>query len=166
MKLQGLNLEVLNIYRKGILELDAMVFCCDNCGRAIVNSATVKDTESGKTYIIGLDCKKKLIDKKHIDKIAAENPEYVAKYKIKDYKREQSDLQKVAMYLDNPNKYQCVVFSFGANQDFTVYDNTKPDRFGNMGLTVFSESVPYLFKIGLKDLLIAAVSKGIIKQKS
>jgi hypothetical protein len=165
MKLQGLNLEVLNIYRKGILELDAMVFCCDNCGRAIVNSATVKDTESGKTYIIGLDCKKTLIDKKHIDKIAAENPEYVAKYKIKDYKREQSDLQKVAMYLDNPSKYKCVVIRFGSNQDFTVYDNTITDALGNAGATVFCESIHYLFRIGLKDLLTAAVSKGIVKSK-
>jgi hypothetical protein len=164
MKLHGLNLEVVNIYRKGIFELDTMVFCCDNCGRAIVNSAEVKDLQTGNKYTIGLDCKKTLIDKKHIDRIAANNPDFTAKYKIKDYKREQNDLQKVAMYLDNPNKYECVVYNYGSGQDFTVYDNTKTDAFGNAGATVFSESIPYLFRIGLRDLLTAAVSKGIIKQ--
>jgi hypothetical protein len=165
MKLQGLNLKVLNIYRKGIFELDTMVFCCDNCGRAIVNSAEVKDLQTGKIYIIGLDCKKTLVDKMHIDRIAADNPDFTAKHKIKDYKREQNDLQKIAMYLDNPNKYKCVVYSYGGGQDFTVYDNTKPDALGNAGATVFCESIHYLFRIGLKDLLTAAVSKGIVKSK-
>ena len=165
MKLQGLNLKVLNIYRKGIFELDTMVFCCDNCGRAIVNSAEVKDLQTGKKYIIGLDCKKTLIDKKHIDRIAADKTDFTAKNKIKDYKREQNDLQKIAMYLDNPSKYKCVVIRFGSNQDFTVYDNTKPDALGNAGATVFCESIHYLFRIGLKDLLTAAVSKGIVKSK-
>jgi hypothetical protein len=162
MKLTSLNLEVLNIHRKGIFDMNAMAFCCDNCGRAIVNSATVKDIESGNIYVIGLDCKKTLIDKKVINRIIKENDDYIGKHKVKEYKREQADIQQVAMYLDNPNRYDCRVDKYGS-QYLTVYDNTKTDVFGNLGLTVFSESLGYLFKIGLKDLLQSAVNKGIIK---
>ena len=61
MKLKGKKLQILDIHRKGIFDMDAMVFCCDNCGRAIVNSATVRD-EGGNVYVIGLDCKRTLID--------------------------------------------------------------------------------------------------------
>ena len=160
--LQGIELTLVDIHRKGIFDMDAMMFCCDNCGRAIVNSATVKDT-SGKMYVIGLDCKKTLIDKKIIEKINSEHPEWVAKYKVKDFKREFSDMQKVMMYLDNSEKYEVVVDRISSSSQYlTVYDNTKPDVFGNMGLTVFSESVGYLFKIGLKNVLEAAQKKNII----
>jgi hypothetical protein len=163
--LQGLNLTVLDIHRKGIFDMNAMVFCCDNCGRTIVNSATVKD-EASNVYVIGLDCKKTLIDKKYIDKINIEYPEWEAKHKVKEFKRDCNDMQKVMMYLDNSEKYEVVVDRAApAFQYLTVYDNTKPDVFGNMGATVFSESIGYLFRIGLKNILEAAQNKNIIKFK-
>jgi hypothetical protein len=161
MKLKGINLTVVSIHRKGIFDMDAMIFCCDNCGRAIVNSAVVKDNE-GKTYVIGLDCKKTLIDKPLIQKIESTHSEWEAKCKIKDFKRESTDIVNVMKYLDNPIKYEVRAETIN-NPFLIVYDNTQPDTFGNMGKTVYSESLGYLFKIGLKDVLQAAVNKGIIK---
>ena len=162
--LTGKNLKVIDIHRKGIFDMDEMAFCCDNCGRTIVNSATVKDL-NGQTYVIGLDCKKTLIDKPIIDAIEndAEKMDCFKKQDIKNYKRSQSDIVNVMKYLDNSNVYECEVFSYGSYQDFTVYDITKKDNFGNFGLVVYSESVSYLFKIGLENVLKAAVSKGIVK---
>jgi len=165
MKLKGKKLEVLNIHRKGIFDMDALVFCCDNCGRAIINSATVKDSETGKVYVIGLDCKKTLIDKDMFSRIESENPDFVAKYIIKEKKREFSDVQKVMAALDNPEKYNVVCYNYGTSQDISIIDKTKKDVFGNQGESVFMESTGYLFKIGLKDVLTAAVAKGIITAK-
>lgn len=165
MKLKGINLTIIDIHRKGIFDMNAMVFCCDNCGRAIVNSATVKD-DNGKVYVIGLDCKKTLIDKKIIDAINSDNSKMdcFKKQDIKNYKREQSDIVNVMKYLDNPVRYECKCMTYGGYQDFIVYDNTQENQFGNMGKIVFSESIPYLFRIGLENVLKAALSKGIIKQ--
>lgn len=163
MKLVGKKLEVLNIHRKGIFDMDAMAFCCDNCGRVIVNSATVRDKETGKVYVIGLDCKKTLIDKDIFARIEAENPDYVAKYKIKEVKREFSDMQKVMAALDNPVKYSVVVYNYGSGQDIAIIDKTKINHLGQQGESVFCESTGYLFKIGLRDVLLAAQYKGIIK---
>lgn len=160
MKLIGLKLEVLNIHRKGIFDMDAMVFCCDNCGRAIVNSATVKDIESGKTYVIGLDCKATLVDKPKM--AALLSGDFMDKYKVKEFKRDCNELAKVMKYLDNPDKYEVYAES-GNWAHLIVYDNTQADVFGNMGKTVYNESLGYLFKIGLKDVLQSAVNKGIIK---
>ena len=55
MKLKNKNLTVISISRKGIFE-SQNTFCCDNCGKLIINYATVTDGEN--KYIIGLDCKK------------------------------------------------------------------------------------------------------------
>lgn len=161
MKLKGIKLTVVSIHRKGIFDMDAMIFCCDNCGRAIVNSAVVKDNDN-KTYVIGLDCKKTLIDKPLISEIENKFPEWEAKYKIKDFKRESTDIINIMKYLDNSDKYE-VRAETRNNPFLIVYDNTQPDMFGNMGKTIYSESLGYLFKIGLKDVLQAAVNKGIIK---
>jgi hypothetical protein len=159
MKLQGKKLQVINIHRKGIFDMDTMAFCCDNCGRTIVNSATVKDTETGKTYVIGLDCKKTLIDKKHIDFLISTLPEWESKHKVKEYKREQSDLQNVMKYIDNPERYKVTA----DNSTLYVADLTKKNMFGMDGDTIYCENLGYLFKIGLKDVLQAAVNKKIIQ---
>ena len=161
MKLKGMNLSLVSVHRKGIFDMDAFAFCCENCGRTIVNSAIVSD-ETGKQYVIGLDCKKTLVDKKHIDKIVAELPEWEAKYKVKEFKRDCNELQLVMKYLDNPERYECKVDRSGI-QYLTVYDNQKADVFGNMGATIYNESIGYLFKIGLKGVLQASIDKGIIK---
>ena len=158
MKLQGKKLQVLNIHRKGIFDMDAMAFCCDNCGRTIVNSATVKD-ESGKVYVIGLDCKKTLIDKPQIEQINSTFNEWEAKHKVKEYKREQSDLQNVMKYLDNPQRYKVTA----DNSSLYVADLTKKNMFGVDGEIIYLENLAYLFKIGLKNVLQAAVDKKIIR---
>ena len=161
MKLKGVKLQVVSIHRKGIFDMDAMIFCCDNCGRSIVNSAIVSDN-FGKKYVIGLDCKKTLIDKPLISEIENKFPEWEAKYKVKDFKRESTDIINVMKFLDNSERYE-VRAERGQNAFLIVYDNLQPDTFGNMGKTIYSESLNYLFKIGLKDVLQAAVNKGIIK---
>jgi hypothetical protein len=161
----SLKLEVLDIHRKGIFDMDALAFCCDNCGRTIINSATVKDIDTGKVYVIGLDCKKTLVDKPLFDKVMESEPlEYVGKHKVKELKRELNDVQKVMMYLDNSDRYEVVVDGYNS-QYLTVYDNHKLDSFGNAGASVFSEAVGYLFRIGLKNVLLAAQSKGIITKR-
>lgn len=40
--------------------IDSMGTCCENCGRAIANIATVKHTD-GTHYVIGLDCAETLL---------------------------------------------------------------------------------------------------------
>ena len=162
MKLKGKNLVVMSIYRKGIFDSDSFCYTCENCGRAIVNTAEVKDVDTGKIYTIGLDCKKTLIDKKHIEHLQKNYPEWEAKYKIKDYKRERIDLELVLRYLDNPERYEVTIDNAGT-QYINVYDLTQDDFFGNKGKLIYSESTGYLFKIGLENILKSAVRKGIIK---
>lgn len=163
-KLANKKLTVLDIHRKGIFDMDAMVFCCDNCGRAIVNSATVKD-ENGTVYVIGLDCKATLIDKPKIDEILSNSErEFWHKQDVKDYKRKQKDIVDVLKYLDNPERYEVKCTTFGSSQDIVVFDNQKQDNFGNFGATIYSESTRYLFAIGLENVLKSAVNKGIITQ--
>lgn len=38
-------------------------FVCADCGRIIFNTATIKGKQDGKTYIVGLTCVKKLLNK-------------------------------------------------------------------------------------------------------
>jgi hypothetical protein len=61
MNLTGKKLTVVSITRTSLFDAE-YVGCCDNCGKVIVNIATVKD-EAGKTFEIGLACKKTLIYK-------------------------------------------------------------------------------------------------------
>ena len=158
-QLEGKNLKVLNIHRKGIFDMDALVFSCDNCGRAIVNSATVEDTDTGKVYVIGLDCKKTLIDKKVIAGIEALGG-FDVKYKVKDYKAAQNTMIKVLAYLDND---KLEIYASNRDNWFQVIDPSQPNQFGVLGNTIYCENLGYLFKIVLKDVLQAAANKGIIK---
>jgi hypothetical protein len=89
--LQGKKLTVVSIHRKGIFDMDAMAFICENCGRVIVNSAIVKD-ETNKTYVIGLDCKKTLIDNPIIN---------IHGYYWKEQK------SYLCRFTDNPKKLLC-----------------------------------------------------------
>lgn len=163
MKLKGKELKVLDIHRKGIFDMDAMVFCCDNCGRAIINSATVKD-ENNNVYVIGLDCKSTLIDKPAIDKILADKSRQLwHKQDVKDYKRKQKDLSEVMKFLDNSERYKVECMTYGGYQDIVVYDLKKQNQFGDYGEVIYSENIRYLFSIGLENVLKSAVAKGIIK---
>ena len=159
--LQGKKLTVVSIHRKGIFDMDAMAFICENCGRVIVNSAIVKD-EANKTYVIGLDCKKTLIDKPIIDRLESntDKMDCFIKQDVKDYKHTQSTITKVLAYLDNDK--MSIEVSNQMNW-FNVKDMTKTNQFGMIGESVYSQNLGYLFKIGLKDVLQSAVNKGIIK---
>lgn len=160
MKLLGKNLTVVSIHRKGIFDMDAMAFCCENCGRVIVNSAIVQDDDK-KRYVIGLDCKKTLIDKPIIDKLGLSGGLFNGKYEIKEYKSTQNTIAKVLSFLDND---KVLIEASNELNWFSVKDTTKPNQFGQMGLNVYSENLGYLFKIGLKDILQSAVNKGIIQK--
>lgn len=159
--LQGKKLTVVSIHRKGIFDMDAMAFICENCGRVIVNSAIVKD-EANKTYVIGLDCKKTLIDTPIIKQIESntDKMDCFIKQDVKDYKHTQSTITKVLAYLDNDK--MSIEVSNQMNW-FNVKDMTKTNQFGMVGESVYSQNLGYLFKIGLKDVLQSAVNKGIIK---
>jgi hypothetical protein len=159
--LQGKKLTVVSIHRKGIFDMDAMAFICENCGRVIVNSAIVKD-ETNKTYVIGLDCKKTLIDKPIIDRLESnkDKMDCFIKQDVKDYKHAQSTITKVLAYLDNEK--MSIEVSNQMNW-FNVKDMTKTNQFGMIGESVYSQNLGYLFKIGLKDVLQSAANKGIIK---
>lgn len=53
--------ELLNITMQGIE--GGTAFICADCGRVIFNTATIKGKQDGKTYIVGLTCVKKLLNK-------------------------------------------------------------------------------------------------------
>lgn len=53
--------ELINISMQGIEGGTALV--CADCGRMIFNTATIKGKQDGKTYIVGLTCVKKLLNK-------------------------------------------------------------------------------------------------------
>lgn len=53
--------ELINISMQGIEGGTALV--CADCGRIIFNTATIKGKQDGKTYIVGLTCVKKLLNK-------------------------------------------------------------------------------------------------------
>lgn len=64
--------KVLSITKGGIESGNAC--SCDNCGRLIVNMASIQN-QQGVKYIVGLDCVKKLV-KRGFDSIAFEQMEY------------------------------------------------------------------------------------------
>jgi len=149
------NLKLVSISRQSII--DASYVCkCEHCGQLIVNIATVEDTDTGKQYEIGLDCKKTLIDKKVLDWMKE-------KHEIKEYKAKTNRAQKFLLYLSKPERYEITT----NNEIVYVNDKTVecfPDS-GIMGKTVDSENLGYLFNIGMKDFLQECVNKGIIKYK-
>lgn len=53
--------ELLNINMPGIG--GGTAFVCADCGRVIFNTATIKGKQDGQTYIVGLSCVKKLLNK-------------------------------------------------------------------------------------------------------
>lgn len=53
--------ELLNINMQGIN--GGTVYVCADCGRLIFNTATIKGKQDDKTYIVGLTCVEKLLNK-------------------------------------------------------------------------------------------------------
>lgn len=48
--------ELINVRRQSIETGTALT--CDNCGRTILNFATIRGKQDGKTYVVGLTCVK------------------------------------------------------------------------------------------------------------
>ena len=153
-KLAGLTLKVNTISRKGIEGAD-MVYCCDNCGKTIVNYATV--TDGNKSYIIGLDCKKTLIDKEILAGLTS--TDYVKKYEAKQYRAE----------LNNISKFLLESSREGVYIDANIKDNwlrvvnpNLPNIYGTMGVTTYSENLSYLIAKGLGDHINKLINNSLV----
>jgi hypothetical protein len=152
-KLQGLKLEVKSISRKGI-EGAEIAYCCENCGKTIVNYATVTDGQ--KSYTIGLDCKKTLIDKDILDKLKSEDFSEV--YEAKQYRKDLNDISK--FLLESSRDTAKVVLSIVGNYiDVMVYDTSKKNIWG-FDECVYSQNFYFLKKHGLEDY----INKIAVKQ--
>ena len=109
MKLKNKNLTVISISRKGIFDSEN-IFCCDNCGKTIVNYATVTDGEN--QYIIGLDCKKNLIDKQIFADLKSDN--HVKQYEAKQKRAELNKIDKFLLLATKEN-HVLNVSEYGVN---------------------------------------------------
>ena len=145
-KLQGLPLTLVSITRQSIFDAD-IISICENCGMVIVNIATVKD-QSGKHYDIGLDCKKKLVDKPAIEAIERAGG-WDVKYKVKDYKQTTTEAEKFLKACSLPN-VEINVDKYGS---IWIVDNDQQNQFGMMGKSIYSQNLGYLQKIGLKPFI-------------
>jgi hypothetical protein len=145
-KLQGLKLEVKSISRKGI-EGAELAFCCENCGKTIVNYATVTDGQ--KKYIIGLDCKKTLIDKDILDKLKSDN--FLEVHEAKEHRKKLNEINK--FLLESSRESARVVLSvLGGYITVMVYDTSKKNIWGG-DECVYSQNFYFLQKHGLEDYI-------------
>jgi len=148
MELTGKVLRVIAISRKGLFDESAMVHACDNCGRAIVNYAEV--TDGIKNYIIGLDCKKSLIDKKVLDELLKKEPEFLRKYKEKDFNSELNNVNKMLLESSRPD----VEIDVDEKLDwFSVKDMKQKNDLGLDGKITYSQNLRFLYRMGLKDYI-------------
>lgn len=150
MNLTGKKLTVVSITRNSLFDAD-YVGCCDNCGKVIVNIATVKD-EAGKTYEIGLDCKKTLIDKPIIAEILKD--ELSGTYNAKLYKQRTSEVEKFLKFCAYPDVDITI-----DNNDVMIYDRLPHKNFeGVTGNIIYMQNTRYLQSIGLTDFLVKLYS--------
>ena len=146
MQLTGKTLTCIDITRSNIFDAQ-IIECCDNCGRAIVNTATVLD-ETGKKYTIGLDCKKTLIDKPLIDALKLQD-NFQTKYAIKDVKQATSEAEKFLKYCAYAN-----IDIELSNSEITIHDNLPNKQFPQVnGNIIYMQNTGYLYKIGLKPFI-------------
>lgn len=149
------KLTVESISRQSLFDAD-YVGICDNCGKPIVNIATV--TDGSKSYDIGLDCKRQLIDKPILQKIEAAN-DWDAKYKAKEFKAMTRHAEQFLKFASNPaNKVQ-VDFS----QNWLQIQDDKPNKHfpdAVIGNTVYSENLGYLYKLGFKGFINELLNNG------
>lgn len=144
--LEGKILTVKEIYRTGMFG-DNVVQCCENCGRPIVNFAEVTDGE--QDYIIGLDCKKTLIDKPKIAMLKATCALF-GEDNAKEYKAGLAITEKFLRYAGSPDEY---IISFDG-KDVDVHDKQPNKHFPEMvGNLVMTQSQRYLTSLGLTKLL-------------
>ena len=140
MKLKNKNLTVISISRKGIFDSEN-VFCCDNCGKIIVNYATVTDGE--KKYIIGLDCKKNLIDKQIFADLKSDN--FAIKYEAKEKRAELNKIDKFLLLATKEN-HVLNISEYGVN----ILDKNKYGYFGE-GESVFYEDANFIKRNHLEE---------------
>lgn len=146
MQLTGQKLTLVSITRSSLFDA-SYVGCCDNCGKVIVNIATVKN-EAGKTFEIGLDCKKNLIDKPIIAEMLKD--ELSGTYNAKLYKQRTSEAEKFLKFCSYPD-----VDIEIDNNDVMIYDRLPHKNFeGITGNIIYIQSTRYLQSIGLTDFLV------------
>lgn len=143
MKLQNIKLSVQSISRKGLENAD-IAYSCENCGKTIVNYATV--TDGTKQYIIGLDCKKTLIDKPFLEGLNSND--FMTKWNAKEYRKELNEVNKFLLESSRPFAYVEIT-----NGYVMVYDYSKNNNFGRMGLNTYGQNVHFLYKMGLTDYI-------------
>lgn len=144
MKLKGIKLEVVSISRKGLFDSD-MAYSCENCGKTIVNYANV--TDGTKSYIIGLDCKKTLIDKPMLDGLKSDD--FTTKWNAKEYRKELNEVNKFLLESSRDNT-KVSIDNFGT---IFIHDSEKLNQFGNKGLTTYCNNVGFLYRMGLKPYI-------------
>lgn len=140
MKLKNKNLTVISISRKGIFDTQN-AFCCDNCGKVIINYATVTDGQ--KKYIIGLDCKKNLIDKQILADLKSENHE-----KQYEAKQKRAELNKIDKFLLLATKENHVLKL--TEDSVNILDKNKHGYFGE-GESVFYEDANFIKRNHLEE---------------
>jgi len=158
-KLAGLKLTVESIMRQSVID-STYVGCCDNCGKAIVNIATVVDPD-GKKYDIGLDCKKSLIDKPILLEILGSD-DFFKESKAKEYRVQSGHIEKFLKFCAYPDVD--IDLSFGDNY-LQIRDRLDNKQFPNMGYTgntLYGENLGYLYKLGLKKFIAQMVESGKI----
>lgn len=140
MKLKNKKLILVSITRQSLFDAN-YIACCDNCGKAIINIANVKDSD-GKSYSIGLDCKKKLIDKPIIDTMLNNL------YNIKHYKQRTSEAEKFLKFCAYPD------IDIKIDNDVIIYDRLPHEVYEGMtGNIIYYQDRKYLQSIGLTDFL-------------
>ena len=147
MLLSNRNLELVSICRQSLI--DASYTClCKNCGKLIINIATVIDLNTNEKFEIGLDCKKTLIDNELLSKISN-------KYDLKIAKQNINIVSKFLNLSSNPNNKVKI-------EDGQIYiDDNKPNQYFNdiIGNCVFTESVNYLIHVGISKQFIEHLMK-------
>jgi hypothetical protein len=138
-KLQNENLKVISIHRQ-ILE-NATPICCDNCGKTLINFAKV--TNEKDVFRIGLDCKKKLIDKQIFADLKSEN--HVKQYEAKQKRAELNKIDKFLLLATKEN-HVLNVSEYGVN----ILDKNKHGYFGE-GESVFFEDANFIKRNHLED---------------
>lgn len=143
MKLKNKNLTVVSISRKGIFDTDN-VFCYDNCGKTIINYATVTDGEN--QYIIGLDCKKNLIDKQIFADLKSDN--FLINYEAKEKRAELNKIDKFLLLATKEN-HVLNISEYGVS----ILDKNKHGYFGE-GECVFFEDKNFIKRNHLEEFCI------------
>ena len=124
------NYALIEVTKYGMFESDPVK--CDDCGQTIFNKVTIEGEEDGKTYVIGLQCAKKLFNKvitfELEDQWELERQEYL-------FDQAERDRRRICKYIDKyGEKFKYLVIrEFGSSFRVEGYGEmefnhvTKPD---------------------------------------